>query len=225
MDHIKQYVLDFIEGRVPANDFIRKMDEDPAILDWLQSLIPSDRTIRAVVRDEAEEYPFQNCRIETVPYKVRDVIDSVCYGRRKTSLGNRVNIHSLISEIVQEAFPGEDIQKDKGLYDLNDFLLEVCPAYIGGREVDESGILEQMINSIPKDLPATKRKKLAKEQIRERFHITDKHRPHWIQEPEWPMSNGEPMQYVKTVRSGAEYQTLYFRDPKTGEERAVLDAH
>jgi len=225
MENIKQYVFDFVEGRVSAFDFIKRVDEDPAILDWLQSLIPSDRTIRTVVRDEAEEYPFQNCRIETVPYRIREVIDSMCYGRRKTSLECRLNMHSLISEIVQEAFPEEDLKADESLHNLHRFLLESCPSYIGGSEVDESGILEQIIDSIPKDLSASKRKKMAKEKIKERFHITGKSYPRWIQAPEWPMSNGEPMQYVRTERSNIEFQTLYFLDPKTGEERAVFDAH
>jgi hypothetical protein len=39
------------------------------------------------------------------------------------------------------------------------------------------------------------------------------------------MNQGEPMEYIKTIRDNVEYQRHVFRDPKTGEERMVFDAH
>jgi hypothetical protein len=225
MENIKQYVFDFVEGRVPSIDFVKRMEEDPEILDWVQSIVPPDRMYTKIVRDKNETYPFQNYTIATVPYDIRGIIDQTCYGRRKTSIGCRLNIHSTISECVLQAFPDKNLEKDESLHLTHKLLLSICPEYIGGSEVDDSGILEDIVGSIPRQLSQTQGKKWAKEEIRKRFHIKGHHYPHWSQEPEWPMNQGEPMEYIKTIRDNVEYQRHVFRDPKTGEERMVFDAH
>ena len=225
MEDVKGYVFDFVEGRVSAKEFIKRMDEDPSILDWVQSVVPSDWTFVRIIRDKNEEYPFQNYSFVTVPYEIREVIETSNFGRRKTSLGYQLNVHSTISEIMMHVFPEENLHKDESLHLTNQLLLSICPEYIGGSEVDESGILEEIIGSIPKQLSQTKGKKWAKEEIKRRFHIGGRNYPRWIQEPEWPMNQGEPMEYIKTIRDNVEYQTHVFRDPKTGEERKVFDAH
>ena len=225
MEHIEEYVIDFVEGRVSPSDFIAEINKSNEILDWVQSIVPPQIKGSIAVPIESDD-PRIRIKNIPVPYNIYDAFKKFEYpGFRKNSLGYQLDVHAEISRIMIAAFPEKRLVPDEKPRKMFGFLLEVCPSYIGGSEVDESGILEQIVDSIPKDLSASKRKKMAKEKIKERFHITGKSYPRWIQEPEWPMSNGEPMQYVRTERSNIEFQTLYFLDPKTGEERAVLDAH
>lgn len=224
MDSIKQYVFDFVEGRVSATDFIRETDEDPSILEWVQSVVPSNWTVRRVVPKNTE-LPVQKPDYIEIPYEIHEVMEAIRCGRRKTSLGYQLNLHSTISEIMKQAFPEEKLIEDESLHKLHLLLLDVCPDYIGGSEVDESGILERIIDSIPKYLSKPEGEKWAKEEIKKCFHIEGRQYPHWIQEPEWPMYNGKPMKYMRTERRNKEAQEHVFIDFETGIEQKVFDAH
>ena len=225
MEHIEKYVIDFVEGRVPPCDFIAEINKSNEILDWVQSIVPPQIKGSIAVPIESDD---PRIRIKNIPvsYNIYDAFKKFEYpGFRKNSLGYQLNVHAEISRIMVAAFPEKRLVPDEKLGNMFSFLLEVCPSYIGGSEVDESGILEEVVTSIPKELSKTARQRWAKERIKELFHVEGRHRPYWIQEPEWPVYQGEPMEYVRTVKHGVEGQTHYFRDPKTGVERTVEDWH
>ena len=107
-------------------------------------------------------------------------------------------------------------------------MLDACPEYIGGVEVEEAGIIEAILDSVPETLPKSKRIKEVKSRIKEAFHVSGIIYPRWVQEAEWPVSaSGKPMRFVKQKRKkGKEYENMlytlfYFEDPDTGEERIV----
>ena len=225
MENIEEYVIDFVEGRVSPSGFIAEINKSNEILDWVQSIVPPQIKGSIAVPIESDD-PRIRIKNIPVPYNIYDAFKKFEYpGFRKNSLGYQLNVHAEISRIMVAAFPEKRLVPDEKLGNMFSFLLEVCPSYIGGSEVDESGVLEEVVTSIPKGLSKTAGQRWAKERIKELFHVEGRHHPYWIQEPEWPMLNGEPMAYVRTVKHGMEGQTHYFHDPQTGVERSVEDWH
>lgn len=223
MDNIKQYVYDFVEGRVTVPEFLKACEERPEILDWIQSVVSPKLQGGELVADDSVP---NGVRVVPAKYNVRRTLER--YIQERDVYGElcfQMNVLGEIAKVMRFAFPDLPPKEDQTLSDLFNTILRCCPSYIDGSEVWKSGILEEIIHSIPEGLSKTAGQKWAKEKIKERFHIKGRHYPYWIQGPEWPMMNGEPMEYVRTVRHSIEGQTHYFRDPKTGAERTVEDFH
>ena len=60
---------------------------------------------------------------------------------------------------MTELYPDDTIEKDNTLYEKASFMMDVCPEYIEGHEIDEAGIIEAIIEQVPESLPKAKRKK------------------------------------------------------------------
>lgn len=210
----------FLAGRVSVQSFLEESVQHPEIMDWIQSIVSPQLKGSELVTVNGEP------RLVRAPYNIRTTLKifEKTYGR-PSGLSFNYAVHSEIAKIVRFAFPDSPPYEDTTLADLFNAILECCPSYIGGIEVEQSGILEEIIHNAPKDLTKTAGKKWVKDKIKERFHIVGRQYPYWIQEPEWPMEDGEPMEYVRTERHGIEGQTHYFRSIKTGTERAVEDWH
>ena len=115
---------------------------------------------------------------------------------------------------------------DETLSKKFDFMLDACPEYIGGEEVDE--ILENLLESLPEELSKAKKVKLYKERVKAMFHIEKNKYPRWVQSAEWPLGqNNKPMKFVEQKRKkGKSYEMMmytefWFEDVETGEKRAV----
>ena len=163
--------------------------------------------------------------VETFPYDVRRMAE-----RQKTTtrLGHQLNLQGWLCRLMEQLFPEETFHRDNTLSEKHSFLLDACPEYIGGTEVEEAGIIEDILDSVPETLPKTKRIKEVKSRIKEAFHVSGIIYPRWVQEAEWPVSpSGKPMRFVKQKRKkGKEYENMlytlfYFEDVDTGEERIV----
>ena len=46
MDNYKEKIIDFIEGKIAPSEFFIWFESNSQVLDWLQSMIPQDKTIR-----------------------------------------------------------------------------------------------------------------------------------------------------------------------------------
>ena len=163
--------------------------------------------------------------VGTFPYDVRRMAE-----RQKTTtrLGYQLNLQGWLYWLMEQLFPEEISVRDNTLSEKHSFLLNACPEYIGGVEVEEAGIIEDILDSVPEALPKTKRIKEVKSRIKEAFHVSGIVYPRWVQEAEWPVSpSGKPMRFVKQKRKkGKEYENMlytlfYFEDVDTGEERIV----
>ncbi len=101
-----------------------------------------------------------------------------------------------------------------------DFLIEIQPAWLRG--CDDS-ILQPIIDSIPKDLPKTKRIAMGKEKIKALFKY-DKTYPRWVQSPEWPIVNGKPLVFSHQQKAkGGDIRTYYyFYDEDTEKETVIV---
>jgi len=134
--------------------------------------------------------------------------------------------HCLFSNIVATAFPEENIIIDDTLNNRYSFMLDACPEYIGGEEVDD--LLESLLESLPQELSKTKRIQLYKELVKEAFHVEAGKYPRWVQEAEWPVGEDDvPMRFVSQKRKkGKEYDTMLFteylfEDVKNGKQRVI----
>lgn len=163
--------------------------------------------------------------VQERPYDVRDV-----YSRNKVrgKLWTYVNIQSWLYGLLNEIYPNESIEKDESLEEKASFIMDVCPEYIEGHEIDEAGIIEAIIEQVPESLPKGKRKKQIKELIKKEFHIEGTKYPRWIQGGEWPISKtGKPMRFVEQKRKrgkgyvGMLYTQFFFEDVETGEIRVI----
>ena len=164
-------------------------------------------------------------QMEKFPYDVRRMAE---WQKTPDRLGHQLNLQGWLCRLMEQLFPEETFHRDNTLSEKHSFLLDACPEYIGGVEVEEAGIIEDILDSVPETLPKTKRIKEVKSRIKEAFHVSGIIYPRWVQEAEWPLSpSGKPMRFVKQKRKkGKEYENMlytlfYFEDVDTGEERIV----
>lgn len=307
MEKYKEKMIDFIEGRTAPETFYIWFESNPQVLDWLQSMIPQDKTIRDSIevkvdyflkdlpKSKKEEiYAAYQSLCETVDvdqakklvdllneldaktvqftdlmklllYNFKSVLDTpgkykssyvqhMCtgvkeffendytivqempynvktvYSHNKTNrkLWTYVNIQSWLYQLMKELYPEEVIEKDESLHEKASFMMDVCPEYIDGHEIDEAGIIEAIIERVPETLPKSKRAKQIKELIKKEFHIAGTRYPRWVQGGEWPVSkSGKPMRFVEQKRKkGKGYEnmlyTIYvFEDVDTLEKRMI----
>jgi hypothetical protein len=307
MENYKERIIEFIEGRIAPETFYLWFESNPQVLDWLQSMIPQDKTIQDRVevkidyilkdlpeskRDELYLAYQDLCKnidvdrakklvdllneldtkivqftdfINLLLYNFKTVLDNpskyktsyvqhMCtgvkelfekeytivqetpynvktvYSHNKTNsmLWTYVNIQSWLYNLMVEIYPNESILKDEHLHNKASFMMDVCPEYIEGQEIDEAGIIEAIIEQVPESLPKAKRKKQIIELIKKEFHIEGTKYPRWVQGGEWPVSkNGKPLRFVEQKRKkGKDYEnmlyTIYvFEDVDTLEVRTI----
>ena len=163
--------------------------------------------------------------VKKIPYDVR-----IAYSNNKTNskLWTYVNIQSWLYDLMTEIYPDECIEQDEALEQKASFMMDVCPEYIEGHEIDEAGIIEALIEQVPESLPKSKRKKQIKELIKKEFHIEGTKYPRWVQGGEWPVSkSGKPMRFIEQKqKKGKEYAEMlytqfFFEDVETGEIRVI----
>ena len=307
MESYKEKIINFIEGKTDPDEFFIWFESNPQVLDWLQSMIPQEKTTRDAVevkidyffkdlpksRQEEIYSAYQNL-CETVEvskakrlvdllneldtnmvqfndlmnlllYNFKSVLDNpaqykpsyvqhMCtsvkeffenrytivqempynvktvYSHNKTNskLWTYVNIQSWLYQLIKEFYPEETVEKDESIYEKASFIMDVCPEYIEGHELDEAGIIEQIIERVPETLPKSKRAKQIKELIKKEFHISGMRYPRWVQGGEWPVSkSGKPMRFVKQKcqkGKGLEnmlYTIYIFEDVDTLEQRII----
>ena len=218
MDY-KQYVLDYLAGRVPYEDFQNTLDQDEAFIQWFQDIMPETEYSLTLPTPENQYHP------EKVPFDMRLNLAQLEYmSRGKGSRAYQLNLQGSMEHKMKTAFPGIELEVDPTLSDLCSFLYQALPQYVDGYEVQESGILDRILDELPQGLSKAKRVKAFKDRIKQEFHLDGKHYPHWVQNPEWPMSNGKPMKFVKTTtKVKNEWYQHHFVDVDTGEERIVDD--
>ena len=214
---LKQYVIDFVEGRVEARDFMLRFRDDSALAEWLQSIAPEEKVSYIVVPDESRWSGYGNALI---PYDIHHEIDR--YTEYPERIGKQLNAHHHISQLVLEAFPNDGIKKSNKIEKRFNFLIKNCPRSVGGPEADP--YIEKILNEIPEDLPNKTRVQVFRARIKEEFHLDGKRYPYWLQEAEWPFNNGKPMRYASQASKG-EMRFYLFEDVETGEERVVFQSY
>jgi len=233
----KNVVLDLLAHRIDFKTFKKLCKNNPEIVDWIQSIVPSDRKWRKLVEDEEVKKRLNDIRngspasteefIELmrkshytvpIPYDVRVVFSDLNQGRDE--LGHWLNVHHELISLMRAAFPNETIEINDYVDRVFNFVISVCPEYIGGPEVDELNILENTYNELP-DGSETARKKAFKEKLKTLFHVQGSKFPRWFQNPEWPMGKNSPMRFVSQSHKGEIFKYM-FEDVDTGEQKTVI---
>ena len=219
MNEYLKLCSDYIEGRMDAGTFERLIDNDPNLLEWLQSIVPSTKTM--YVYDRTTNTSVQH------PYRIAVVLkdcEKIQVGGPKGSVDYRYIVHKTISDLIIEVLPELGLVPDCSLKDDFELCMDACPQYIGGVEIAEANIIGALLATIPKTLSKASRKKEAKQKILEAFHIEGRKYPRWVQEPEWPVYNGKPMKFIRTEKVNSEFSIHHFIDVESGFERSVEDA-
>lgn len=211
--------VDYIEGRMDAGTFEALLENDTDLLEWLQSIVPSTKTM----------YIFDTTvnNVVQLPYRIDEVLkdcESIQVGGPKGSPEYRYIVHKEISDLIAVAFPELNLVRDCSIKDNYELCMDACPRYIGGVEIARANIIGALLATVPQTLSKANRKKEAKEKILNAFHIEGKKYPKWKQEPEWPVYNGNPMKFVRTQKVNSEVSIHYFVDVESGVERCVEDA-
>lgn len=223
MENVKQFVFDYLEGRVSPETFMDKCWSDPTVFEWLQSIVPKDKKV--------ETYTFTADYIPSfdkyIPYIVKDEIEDIWNRRGSSYLGKQLNTFDEISRLILEAFPNLDIKLDTSVEEKFDFMLVACPDYLYSIDVGSSGIFEKLFDELPKEMSKTKRIKEFRERIKAMFYVEGHKYPRWIQGSEWPLSkSGKPTKFIRqeSILKG-EGSKYYFLDVDTGEEIEIIQAY
>lgn len=220
---MKDYVIDFIEGRIEPTEFLNNCYSNDKIFDWIQSIVPQGLTcykniIHREYNDNGELISIW-AEQQVVPFNIRLVVKQFMESE-ESYVGKLYNIHSYISSFVLKVFPNEHIVPSKKLKERVNLILSSCPDSIGGDEIEKLGIFESLIDSLPNGLSKPKREKLLRSKIKELFHISNNKYPHWLQAPEWPVNNGVPMRFLYQKKTPIGYK-YYFEDIISGEIRTI----
>ena len=211
-----------MEGKIESKAFLESLHNDSQIMEWLQSIVPKDKLgyyDDIVTREDGTWYQ------KTGPYFIKDVINSIWNRRGISFLENEMETFSVISRLMKEAFPDEEMQVDSTLEDKFRFILIACPEYLYSAEIENAGILESLIEEFPESMPKTKRIKAFRDKLKAMFYVEGQKYPHWIQESEWPLSKtGKPTKFLRQKSKG-EVSFYYFLDVDTGEEIEIMQAY
>jgi hypothetical protein len=97
------------------------------------------------------------------------------------------------------------------------FWSDIQPEWLDIRDED---FLLRIVNSAPQDLSKEENKEWCKLKIIGLFKY-DKKPPEWIQEPEWPIVNGEPLIFKNQIEDGSK-ASYYFYNPNTYETVEII---
>lgn len=221
MENIKQFTVDYLEGRIEPHLYSEALLNDPSVLDWLQSIVPEGKIgyFEKVVRPDGSWYQ------RTGPYSIHHAIKAVWSDPGHSRLGRELNTFSVISRFMSEAFPELELNLDTTLSEKYHFILNACPEYLCSVEIENAGILEKLMEEFPDTMPKSKRVKAFRDKLKQMFYVEGQKYPRWIQQSEWPLSKtGNPTKFLRQKSKG-EVSFYYFLDVDTGEEIEIMQAY
>lgn len=204
-----QRIKDFVSGKLTYSQFEEMFTADPSIWDTAQTLLTPE-----IMNDS--NHPFwsksNRMRLESNNYSVQYACLSFGYD----TVG-RVITHRLLGELLSYQYP-DVILRDPPDVSVSDLREKLGMDYLGGVEVDN--LIDEILNGKDGNTTVTKFINTAKQKLRILFHLIPRKYPRWIQEPEWPMGEKSPMEYIAQQRCG-EMVEFIFQDVDTGEQRIV----
>lgn len=186
-------VKDFVEGKLSYDSFHTQVLSDDMLAQWI------DEILRGRVHCYTKATKENHFKSEEVPFSIRYLLEETSWRTPVGSIAYRNELHATMWYALELKCPEMHFVPDKSYNELLDLSLDVCPEYIDGPEVWESGIIDHIIEECPTEFSKTKKIKWIKSRIKESFYITDRKYPRWIQSPDWPFSDGKPMKFVKTT--------------------------
>lgn len=198
-----QPILDYVEGRMSITEF--------------QRLFNTDRSLRKILKTRicTTWYIY----LKDYHYNLLELFENNYDYKNKSwdTIVNRAGIQGYLILFLDDLHI--EYKKYEKYDDDYEFLLKIQPDWI---DCNYDNILQSVIDSIPKDLPKTKRIALGKEKIKALFKY-DKTYPRWVQGAEWPIVNGKPLVFSHQEKAkGGDIRTYYyFYDEDTKEETVI----
>lgn len=205
-------IKDFLTGKYPANDFMRQLMAEPALQEYVQSLIPQD-----AIADAEHEY-WKKCilrsKLECYDFNVKEMLYSHCGDADSET--DQLELFNTIRSLYLWKHPD---QRCTTYYEDNLFFyLELERDCFGGPEVTH--LVKEIARNTVHIKPKSARKKIANAQICELFHVQDNKRPRWVQGPMWPMGSTSPMQFISQARQ-KEFVAYTFLDVDSGAIKEI----
>lgn len=209
MDQNLKYLLDFAAGKYCYSEFETLFQLNPEIWDRAQELLT-----REMIEDRAHPVweKMDRRRLESNSFAVRATALAFGYDL----LGQGIT-REIIQALVSVTFPDAKI-KDPVEESGGDLMGRLGLEDLGGPEVDD--LIRQIVDECREVRPAKERNKLLKQKLKAAFHVKPRKKPYWAQEPEWPMGERSPMEFVSKEQEGQRVRYV-FRDADTGEERVL----
>ncbi|MBQ7445549.1 MAG: hypothetical protein IJS71_06405 [Clostridia bacterium] len=213
--HIMQQVFDFLAGNISPEDFKIIWYSNEKLRNWINDLID----LKSPLDPAWNNYPYQGHRAAIHNHyngSVEEFIrkSDAAKQKKKSVFGTGWALNA-IAAVVVIAYP--DVKITHKYEDEIKFYLALCGEIYGGEEVEQ--VINDIILEHPESLGRSKRIKMAKQRIREVFHV-DKKYPRWIQEPDWPMGEKSPMKFVSQSHEGDLYK-YEFVDVDSGKSRVL----
>lgn len=203
-----------LNGSIRMDQFLERAGRDTELQALIRGLIPSEAI------DHPEHgfwnvFPIDSLRCNDWDF-YKFLFWSLHPNRR---IANNLSIYTRIKKAYQYHKP-EVVCTD--MYEKEfDLYLDVIKDCFDGPEVIT--VVEDILGQAREIKSKAERIQYAKTAISEQFHV-DKKKPRWLQEPEWPMGNLSPMEFVSQKRVGNVVQYL-FLDYDNGETRIVEQFH
>ena len=214
----KQIVFDFVEGKISFDEFWSYWTKHPEIAEWLDEIadfkhrpIPEKMFsgfigIQAICCKYDDGHIFNMLNHNPYPPE----------GAQMAKAFTQNHIYSIVGAALTAAYP--NVKVTKSYKQEIDFYFDAIPDAVMNVTLDD--YFEKILSEFPASMGKVKRKKAAREKIKQLFHIEGRKYPYWAQESEWPMGKNSPMKFIRQKQDGD--QVLYwFQDVDTGEEKIV----
>ncbi len=212
----KEIIRQFVTGEMTFDDFMVEYNRDNEIRNFVND----------IRKNELMDYvEFNKITYETKVSKRKYDIDyfvkmdcKIKDGKTFYSCGNRLNIFSDFSGFYIKCIDS-NVKPTNYYHDRFSFLLDYCPNYLLSVDVENSDILDNLLDNLPKDLKKSEKGKLFKQKLKEMFYVEGNKYPRWIQYSDWPLSKtGKPTKYLRSesIYDG-EARNYYFLDVDTNE--------
>jgi len=204
---------DFIEGRLPTEEFWNEYKNNSCIQDMLVN--DKTRPLGAYLFDVDTKKVVYNKNVPMdskyyyAPERLIQVIDI-------TKLEHKNEIFQIVKKYFERRKKKLNFfNKDAEDYS---FLLKMLPEWL---DIRDETFLTNILNSAPKELSKTEKLQYCKEKIKEIFKCDSKS-PEWVQNPEWPIVDGKPLVFNhQEVDIDSGYTYFYFYDEETKAETVI----
>ena len=203
MENAIQPILDFVEGRISANEFRKEFQTNKELQNVLKEKM--DRKFRYL-----ENYEYNLYNLFTMDYDYRkDNWDTI-----NTRYGLMFELSQFLTQRNIPFCPYAKYTDDYL------FFLNIQPSWLD--IIDDQGIFDKILEERPTELSKTKQIAWGKARLKELFRY-DKTYPRWVQGAEWPIVNGKPLMFSHQSKEKKDDERVYFYfyDPDTMEETVV----
>ncbi len=196
-----QPILDYVEGKLSANDFRKELFQNS----FLKSAFSKWHCKLTALKEY--EYNFYYFLIHDWRFNKSD------WSNVTTKYYLLWWLEKFLKDNNIDFTPIVQYEQDY------DFLLNIQPSWL---DINDNSIFQQIKDGIPNNLSKTQQIKLGKEKVNAMFKY-DKTYPRWVQSPEWPIVNGKPLvfSHQEKVKGDDCHTYYYFYDEKTKEQTIV----